>query len=133
MATEKGNSAEVIRCEAKVVKALPNTQFDIEIENNGRTKRMRKAKQNALKITTLCWNNGEHSQKTQVLRKNLLKRYSLRKKNPPMELKQQKPNLFLAQWCPYNLISFGENHNNKLSSGSFGHPGRISCFNLIFS
>jgi translation initiation factor IF-1 len=40
MAAEKSNSAEVIRCEAKVIKALPNTQFDIEIENNGRKKRM---------------------------------------------------------------------------------------------
>ena len=30
----------VIRCEATVVKALPNTQFDIEIESNGKKKRM---------------------------------------------------------------------------------------------
>ena len=37
MVDKKG---DVIRCEATVVKALPNTQFDIEIENNGRKKRM---------------------------------------------------------------------------------------------
>jgi len=40
MAASEPNAGNVIRCEATVVKALPNTQFDIEIENNGRKKRM---------------------------------------------------------------------------------------------